>query len=72
MEREHRRAIGVESKVMERTCTGTKKKMEKRRDKPPKTCRGNEIKARESKAESAMYWWGKKAERRTCRYKKRN
>lgn len=33
--------------------------MEKRRDKPPKTCRGNKIKARESEAESAMYWWGK-------------
>lgn len=54
-EREHRGAIGAESKVMERTCRATKKDGDGKEKsyKPPKACRENKIRAGESEAESA-------------------
>lgn len=79
-EREHRGAIGAESKVMERTCRVTEKKMgdgKEKRYKPPKACRENKTRARESETESARIHVpvrrkkSKRAKGKWCRHKPR-
>lgn len=82
-EREHKGAIGAESKVMERACRATTKKKRWKREeksyKPPKACRENGRSRREGGRKSRSTCTGGRvgvggaqAEMRTCRDKKRN